>query len=122
MTFARSSCKDGTTDVLLIDIDVPFDVFKQRFLDAWRGLLDYVAKAYEVTPRLLIVSRSRSGNTHVTLAIRECVSYEKALLLKFLLGDDRKRIALELWRLENIGDPWDFFHRGSGKDAMVMYF
>lgn len=110
MTSLRGSCPRGGTDVLLIDIDIPFDTFRETFQSLWLDLLDYVVSKYHITPRLLIVSRSKSGNTHITLAIKECVSYETAIKLKFLLGDDRKRVALELWRLGRIGDPWSFFN------------
>jgi len=128
-TFIRTEIKEGVmcmkslvfnrcgiekTDTLFIDLDIPFNDFESFFKIAYEKLLNYVLNEYGYTIEYKKYSESKHGYTHLVVVIDSCISFEKALLLKFLLGDDRNRINLELWRHKTIGNPLDYFNY-SGK-------
>jgi hypothetical protein len=108
LTFNR--CGTEKTDALFIDLDIPFNDFESYFKIAYEKLLSNVLSEYGYTIEYKKYSQSKNGYTHVVVIIDSCISFDKALLLKFLLGDDRNRINLELWRFKTIGNPLDYFN------------
>ena len=107
-------CGVEKTDTLFIDLDIPFNDFESYFKIAYEKLLSYVLSEYGYNIEYKKYSESKHGYTHVVIIIDSCISFDKLLLLKFLLGDDRNRINLELWRFKTIGNPLDYFNY-SGK-------
>jgi len=108
LTFNR--CGRGATDTLFIDLDIPFEDFNDLFKFHYERVLELILTEYGYNTVFKQYTKSRNGFTHLTLVIDACVDYEKALVLKFLLGDDRNRITLQLWRLRTIGNPLDYFN------------
>ena len=108
LTFNR--CGTEKTDTLFIDLDIPFNDFETFFKIAYEKLLSNVLTEYGYNIEYKKYSQSKNGYTHVVIIIDSCISFDKALLLKFLLGDDRNRINLELWRFKTIGNPLDYFN------------
>ena len=98
--------------LLLIDIDIPLEVFKERFMDDWLKLLDWVLGLFKLELKDMYVKKSRHGNTHITLWLEYPIPCDLALRVKFLLGDDRKRIYFQLTRFLKTGNPFDFFFKG----------
>jgi hypothetical protein len=109
-TLIFNKCGKGATDTLFIDLDIPFNEFNATFKYPYERLLELVLGEYGFNVLFKQYTESRNGYTHLTLVIDTCVNYEKALILKFLLGDDRNRITLQLWRLRTIGNPLDYFN------------
>jgi hypothetical protein len=112
LTFNR--CGQEKTDTLFIDLDIPFNDFETYFKFAYEKLLSNVLNEYGYSIEYKKYSESKHGYTHLVVIIDTCISFDKLLLLKFLLGDDRNRINLELWRYKTIGNPLDYFNY-SGK-------
>ena len=108
LTFNR--CGRGATDTLFIDLDIPFEDFNNVFKFHYERVLELILAEYGYNEVFKQYTKSRNGYTRLTLIIDACVDYEKALVLKFLLGDDRNRITLQLWRLRTIGNPLDYFN------------
>ena len=108
LTFNR--CGAEKTDTLFIDLDIPFNDFETFFKIAYEKLLSNILTEYGYNIEYKKYSQSKNGYTHVVVIIDSCISFDKALLLKFLLGDDRNRINLELWRWKTIGNPLDYFN------------
>ena len=113
-SLAFNRCGTEKTDTLFIDLDIPFTDFETFFKIEYEKLLNYVLNEYSYTIEYKKYSESKHGYTHVVIVIDSCISFDKLLLLKFLLGDDRNRINLELWRYKTIGNPLDYFNY-SGK-------
>jgi len=96
---------------LKIDIDIPYKLFKEVFLEDRLTLFNWAAERYKIEYRDVIIEESRHGNTHITVLLKHRVDCGKALRLKFLLGDDRRRVYFQLERLKAVGDPYDLFFR-----------
>ena len=109
-TLSFNMCGQEKTDTLFIDLDIPFNDFETYFKIAYEKLLNYILNEYGYTIEYKKYSQSKNGYTHVVIIIDSCISFDKLLLLKFLLGDDRNRINLELWRFKTIGNPLDYFN------------
>lgn len=114
------TCDYGYYNYLLIDIDIDYNDFKQYFLDEWKELLEYVRKKYMLDIVYANMVKSKNGNTHIIIKLSDCIRQEKILLLEFLLGDDRKRVAFKLMRLKELGDIVDFFYTSKNKPEKII--
>lgn len=97
------------SDILKIDIDIPYNVFLNEFYNEWKKLLECAKKMYDFDIKFLDIVKSKSGNIHINIVMSKKFDYKTILKIEFFLGDDRKRIYFKNERLKASGDPYDFF-------------
>jgi len=95
-----------TTDRVLIDYDIPYELFKEKYLPI------ILKRASEILGDLLLdygVVRSASGNTHMVIRLRREVTQLEAIIIAVLLGSDFKRECFNWFRLFTFGDSDSLF-------------
>jgi len=96
----------NTTDRILLDYDVPYELFRERYLQT------IVNRARELLGDLFLdygVSKSASGNTHMVIRLRREITQFEAVIIAALLGSDFKRECYNWFRLFAFGDSDSLF-------------
>jgi len=96
----------NTTDRILLDYDIPYELFKERYLPI------IINRARELLGDLFLdygITRSASGNTHMVIRLRREVTQFEAIIIATLLGSDFKRECYNWFRLFAFGDSDSLF-------------
>jgi hypothetical protein len=96
----------NTTDRILLDYDIPYETFKERYLPI------IINRARELLGDLFLdygISKSASGNTHMVIRLRREVTQLEAVIIATLLGSDFKRECYNWFRLFAFGDSDSLF-------------
>jgi len=94
------------TDRILLDYDVPYELFKGKYLPI------IINRANELLGDLFMdygITRSASGNTHMVIRLRREVTQFEAIIIAVLLGSDFKRECFNWLRLFSFGDSDSLF-------------
>ena len=95
-----------TTDRVLLDYDVPYETFKEKYLPI------IIKRANELLGDLFLdygITKSASGNTHVVIRLRKEVTQFEAIIIAVLLGSDFKRECFNWFRLFAFGNADSLF-------------
>ncbi|MEM4827789.1 MAG: hypothetical protein QXK07_07120 [Desulfurococcaceae archaeon] len=95
-------------NIVKIDIDVPYDLFKKVLMDKYLRVVEYVVEhvfGYHITSIRSFVSPGLK--THVYIELRECVDEAHVILLQFFCYSDHRRFVFNLQRLVNLGKSLD---------------
>ncbi len=96
----------NTTDRILLDYDVPYELFKEKYL------LIIIKRAKELLGDLFLdygITKSASGNTHMVIRLRREITQFEAVIIAALLGSDFKRECFNWFRLFTFGDSDSLF-------------
>jgi len=95
-----------TTDRVLLDYDVPYETFKEKYLPI------IIKRANELLGNLFLdygITKSASGNAHVVIRLRREVTQFEAIIIAVLLGSDFKRECFNWFRLFAFGNSDSLF-------------
>lgn len=92
-------------NVLLIDIDKPYDHFIEYIKPFWVEHLHLILDKFGLKAVSIDYKRSTNGNTHIIVRLDKQISYRTMLHLMLALGCDLNLISISLMRLESFGDP-----------------
>jgi len=99
-------------DILLIDIDKPFDHFMLYMREFWEEHLTLMLEKFNLRALAIEYKRSTNNNTHIMIKLDKEVDYKLMLHLMLSLGCDIGLVSIGLMRLETFGDPLiKQFHR-----------
>lgn len=94
-------------NIVKVDIDIPYKLFKNIFLDHYVESISIVYKALGYNIQSIRIYPSPSLNTHVYIEIDKCVEFPKLVILQFLACDDHRRILHNIKRFIAFNDPMD---------------
>jgi len=96
--------------LILVDIDIPWEIMeKYRFFDILNDKVEYCLSKFNVDAKIVNVSRSQCGNTHLHIVLKQDVNAETIIKIKFCIGEDPKRLTHSIRRYEKTGKILDFF-------------
>jgi hypothetical protein len=110
----RVSILENYVDRILLDYDVKYEVFMDRYYEIIRN------RAKTLLGNLLReigVSKSQSGNTHVVLYLSREIPERLAIIIAFFMGSDAKRECFNWFRLVNFGSSDSVFFNEYTKKA-----
>jgi len=93
-----------------VDIDIDVDYYFELFRDIEEKLIQYCSEILGVEVEMVNTTVSKSGRIHLHVVFRDSVDIETFFRFKYCIGDDRKRLQLQLFRASSLGDPVDFFY------------
>ena len=104
--------------VILLDIDIKYDIMqKYALFDILSEKIDYCLSRFQLEPKSIFVQRSQCGNTHVHIVLKDEIDGETAIMLKFCMGEDGKRLMHSVRRFEKTGRLMDFFWMSKTKEC-----
>jgi hypothetical protein len=96
--------KTPLNNELFIDIDTDADLAEY---DRNYGVID---ELYGIDETYMTASRTKPEGKHIVVTLSQCVTPTERIMLQAILGSDRTREALSLWRVRNNDpDPTLFF-------------
>jgi len=93
-----------------VDIDIDVDYYYELFKDIEDKLIQYCSETLGVEIEMMNTTVSKSGRIHIHIVFKKEVDIETFFRFKYCIGDDRKRLQLQLFRAVSMGDPVDFFY------------
>ncbi len=111
----RVSILENYVDRILLDYDVKYEVFMDRYYETIRN------RAKKLLGDLLKdigVSKSQSGNTHVVLYLRREIPERITVIIAFFMGSDAKRECFNWFRLIEFGTSGTVFFNEYTKKAV----
>lgn len=97
-------------DLLLIDIDIPKEFWEKHLSDIFEQKIRFCSSYLDNKVDRYIIKESRNGNVHVYVYLsRPIASFGFYARFKYCLGEDHKRLALDLRRYKTWGKIVQFF-------------
>ena len=102
--------KRFSSDLLLIDIDIPKNFWEKHLEDIFKHKLKFCSFYLQNEIDHYIVKPSRNGNVHVYVYLRKPITnFNEYAKFKYCLGEDHKRLTLDLRRYKVWGKIVQFF-------------
>ena len=97
-------------DLLLIDIDVPYPFWEKHLKDIFEQKIRLCSSYLDNGVDHYIVKESKNGNVHAYIYLkRPITSFGEYARFKYCLGEDHKRLSLDLRRYKVWGKIVQFF-------------
>jgi hypothetical protein len=108
------------SDVVRVDIDIPFNVFMGLFRKPYERAVKLIASELGLRVESIRYYESEHGNTHVYITLDRKLNKYDYVVLQFLFYNDGKKTFHNLRRLIGLGDPVDLMFHFINK-PMVFY-
>jgi len=101
---------DGQMRTIKLDIDIPYELFMDKFYDIFRSKMFYCTILHNLIIDSWKITKSRkSGNVHVHIVLAKPVTPELYFKLKYCMGEDHRRLVWSYRRYKKTGKILDFF-------------
>ncbi len=95
---------------LLVDIDIPYDIFMDKLYLLWLDKLNFCLKQFNNNVLYINVRESQSNNTHIYVFLeKEIRDFDTYLQFKFCLNEDHGRLTHDIRRYKKLGKVLQFF-------------
>ncbi len=95
---------------LLIDIDIPFNIFQKYLYSNYLKQIEICSREYNFKVLNVKFEKSINGNTHILIILKKPITdFNVYITAKMCLFEDQRRLAHDIRRFEKLGKVLQFF-------------